>query len=749
METTTSRIHFNFKLSDLLVQPLAYKSIAFLEELVEILQKDIKDSDEDYQSRISFIWAFQVKEIAILFRDTVVNLLKLEQYVSDGIRSEEELENYQKELYDILESATNDLEDTFVKCEERNQELNSEWEHQFNPAPAVILQVEKLINQIKTIQRSQLKLDLLTIKFEDYRSSYLEHMNQREDSLHKIEKSLVSLKSTIESEEDKLGKVQLNKIDNLIETLLQKIEDGIVLAPYQFIVLEDVDKLKLAVGTAGGHLIYKSVDVLSEISGWTSFNLASPLKTIDTKIQAYKEKTIVGLIQVSNRIKAKLESANGDEVEVPKSEITAPVQKLISEYREDIVPNALERLDELKERLVTHIRISQLFNNKFNFLPSSAIGQLTGFAEKSDLQRRYSPGRIRSVFAQFFENLFSTYSEKEQVTAAAFIKDVISFDTENDANALFLKSGFLGSSFSVKRTEIIHKVKNHFELWREGYGGGLLIKGGHLSGRSTVLEMLPINYPEVESYHVVPGQKIDVKGHKRAMGDDLIDTLNFIIKYKGPEKCMVTIDDLNYYADHPEKTFEIFAELNKIVSKHSKKVYFAIVVHKYLYNKLSHYFNIADIYTETVNTDFMTVDQIQDAVLTRAHAVVNNDDMDAESETLASISRKVAKKASGNVGKAMQLWCMYTNGKYSFDTSQTQFRKLVENHHALLKLLIMHGWVQELEIRNMFNAIDANEVRSAIKGLVQIRLLERPKEGFICINPYLVVFVEGVINRMI
>jgi len=364
------------------------------------------------------------------------------------------------------------------------------------------------------------------------------------------------------------------------------------------------------------------------------------------------------------------------------------------------------------------------------------------------LQRRYSPARIRGIYSQFFENLFSNYSKKEHVTAAAFIRNVLSFDTENDANALFLKSGFLGSSFSVERPEIFSKVKNHFSLWKDGFGGGLIISGGHLSGRSTILEMLPISYPEVISYHVIPGQKIDVNGHKRSMSYDLIDTLNFILKYKGSDKCMVTIDDIDYYAKHPEDTFELFRQLNRIVSKHSKKVYFAVVIHKYLHTKLDHYFELSNIYTESVNTDFMTTDQIQDAVLTRAHAVVNNDDMEAETETLATISRKVAKKSSGNIGKGMQLWCMYTNGNYSFDMSRSQFRRLVETHHSLLRLLVMHGWVSEPEIRKMFNSIDSSEIREAIKGLVQIHLLYRPSEGLIAINPYLLVFVEGVLNRL-
>ncbi|GLR15903.1 hypothetical protein [Portibacter lacus] len=748
MEDVKTKVNSHFKLTDLLVQPLSFKAISYLEGMIDLLEEDMSGKTDNFSSRISFIWSFQVKDIAILFRDSVIRLLRLEQLHKDNLKTDKELEQYQIELYNVIHVATNEVLDTYGNCYDRNDDLNKEWQHQTNPSPVIIEQVNKIINQIKSTQRSQLKLDKLTEKFSDYRSSYLEHMDQRIESMSMLERKLVNLKEKIDEEDEKIGKSQLVKLDLQIGNLLQELENGIIFSPYQFIVLEDVDKLKLAVKTTGGQVVYKSVDILSEVSGWTSFNLASPLKTIDAKINGYKEKVIVNLIQISNRIKARIESSNNDEIEIPKSDLTAPVQRLISEYREDLERNGLQKLDELKKLLSKYLRISQLFNEEYNFLPSSAIGQLTGFAEKSDLQRRYSPDRIRTIIADFLNRIFNSYSKKELVTASGFIKNVISFDSESDANALFLKNGFLGSSFTVERPEIISRIENHFQLWRNGYGGGLLITGGHLSGRSTILEMLPIQYPDIASYHVVPGQKIDVKGHKKLMGNDLIETLNFIIKYKGAQPCMVTIDDLDYYSNHPEDTFNLIDNLNQIISKYSKKIYFATVMHSFLYEKACYFFDMNNFYSEMVNTDYMSVDQIESAILTRAHAVSNSEDALSESDRLSNLSRKVAKKASGNVGKGMQLWCMHQNEDFTDEINQVQFRKTVEQHEELLRLLTIHGAVREPEIRKMFNEIDSNKIKESIKSLVQLKLLVRPLEGFISINPFLTVFVENALNRL-
>lgn len=746
MNPTENNVDLSLKKSDFLVQPLSYKAISYLEDLVQLLEEDMAEKDEGYSSRLSFIWSFQVKDIALLFRDSVVNLIKLEQFQKDGLRSKEELETYQEELSSVINAAIQEVQQSYANCIAHNDELNSDWQHQTSPCPVLIEQVHKLIDQIKTVQRSQIKLDRLNGKFEDYRTSYLDHMGQREENSDIIQNELLALKTTLDAGEDVFHKPELTKLDSQIQSAIERIESDINFAPYQFIVLEDTDKLKLAIGAEGGQLIYKTIDILSEVSGWTSFNLTSPLKNIDTTLQTYKGRVIVGLIQLSNRIKAKFESTNDGDISLSKSVLSAPLSRMVSEYNEDIKPKDLEKLKDLKATLNSHITGSQLFNNNYNFLPSSAIGQLTGFAEKSELQRRYNPTRIKNLIFTYAENLFTNYSKNEQITPAGYINNIINFDSESDVNALFLKKGFLGSSFSIERPEIMFRIDNHFKLWKNGYGGALMIAGKHLSGRSTILEMLPINYPEIASYHIVPGQKIDVNGHKTLMTNDLLSTLAFILKHKGTDKCMVTIDDISYYSTHPEEAYQLFINLNRFIIKHSKQIYFALVIHEFLYEKLGHFFELSNIYTEVVSTNHMPTEHIESAVLTRAHAVANIDEVTSKSDTLASISRRVSKKAHENIGRGMLLWCINRNENYRENLSSSQFKTLVTNHAALLSTLIMHGMVSYPKLSKMLNEVDAKQLSYDINGLIQIKLLYRPKEGFIEINPHLKTFVEDYLK---
>ena len=72
---------------------------------------------------------------------------------------------------------------------------------------------------------------------------------------------------------------------------------------------------------------------------------------------------------------------------------------------------------------------------------------------------------------------------------------------------------------------------------------------------------------------------------------------------------------------------------------------------------------------------------------------------------------------------------------------------MVKKNRFLLQLLIGHKQINEPKLRGMFNDVDNRKLRNVIESLVQIYLLERPKEGNIVINPYLVTFIENILSK--
>jgi len=93
----------------------------------------------------------------------------------------------------------------------------------------------------------------------------------------------------------------------------------------------------------------------------------------------------------------------------------------------------------------------------------------------------------------------------------------------------------------------------------------------------------------------------------------------------------------------------------------------------------------------------------------------------------------------------MQLWCML-HGQYENDNGDIKFKQLILQHEELLKALFRHGPVYEPYLRSMLNDIDAADLKAEIEGLTRIKLLVRPEDGYIKVNPYLQSTIEAILN---
>lgn len=729
------------------VQNFSYKAIQYCEELIAILESISKSEDSDISSLMCYIWGYEAKDFSILLRDSTLKILKLDQYHKDGLRTDEEVKEYKEKLADIIKEASEFLSNSFHQKSTGKGEYNIEWAHQESPVPLIINQIKTISDQIKKIQRIQHKLEKVNFTFDQFRESYFILMDQRSKLATFIHDILSNLLGEIKIQENIANKPGLSKILLKIKATIDRLEKQDTLISYDTIIIEDNKNLKIPVDTIDGDLIYKSIDVLSEISGWTSVFLSPALKSIDHNLVNYKERIIIGLSQLYNRLKARADM--NDEMDTSsEDEAVSLLQKLINEQNINDVLTTSKNINHLRDELNKHITTSQLFTKDYNFLPSSKLGQLSRFGNRSELEKRYNLSQIKSKLTGFKNRLFSKYLEEEKVTASGFIERVLSFDPESDANALFLKKGFLGSSFTVKRPEIEEKISQHFRLWQSGYGGALLISGGCGSGKSTLIEQIPIFFPDITFYNLSPDQKLDVNGHNYTMTHDLVDGIEFIIKNIDAQNCIIAIDQLDSFSHNPANTFEIIDQLKEIVRKHSKRIYFVFAAHKYLVNHLSQYYNLDNIFSKILSTDFMATTLIEKAISTRAYALADHEELLLRQDSIVTSARKISKRSNHNIGYGLQLWCNFQNSMSSRSTNIFYFRKKVLDHNALLKSLLEHHTLAEPEIKLMLNDADSILLRDDIASLVQIKLLQRPAAGLITINPYIRAFVEQIIEKI-
>lgn len=728
------------------IATLSIKAGSYITSIKEILEQVSSDTEESKtKNLLSYIWADEAKEVVILIREILLRLLQLKYLEKEGLKSEQEASLYKRQSANILGEASRALLSSFEEKLNGKGEIDIKWKHQTPPNAVVIEHLEILENQIKKIQRNEHKLDKIKSSFEDYRNSYIDYLDKRiqyVDGIHHENLMLSKSMSEASIESDRSAVIKLiSKVDQAVDHL-----DNLPTLPsYDNVILEDIDKLQLPVSSDDGRLQYKNIDILSEVSTWSSFNLLTPLKKIDRQIVNYKEKTNVILFQLSNRLKAKIESTTGDIITFVPKEHSRSLNKIIQEYDTLLKPEVIDSIGNIKTEVLPQLEINKLFDINESFLPNSIRGQLhTHLTFNKNLANRYELQNIKDAFHQVTSGHFLKDEKANKLSAAAYVASVTNFDAESDNNVLFMRKGFLGTSFTVNRTQILDSIDRHFALWKEGYGGGLLVKGEPGSGRSNILEILPIRYNQIPSHHIVIGLPLVVKGYKHLVDNDLIKTLQFIIKNKGNDPCIVTIDDLTQFKEKAEDHLELMREVLSIIRKQSTKIYFALTLTNDQYHSLTNIFDLDNVFTLVVATDHMSDTKIAEAISMRAFAVAYQEELEtANVVAIDERAKKIAKSSNGNIGLAMQQWCSNT---IINEAQETLFREKIMHHAVLLNYILRREKIFIPHLRDMYDSAQYSLLIEDVQHLTDIKILLRLKDGYLKVNPALRIRISQILK---
>ena len=736
-------LKLDLQLEKISVHYLSLNAIYFIQELIKAL-KVAEEKDDTASQYLSFEWSFEAKEVAILLRDASLNVLKLHYYHRDGLRSDSDVQAFNDELVSLLNRASNELRIDYNNYNTTSLEVDPKWLHQTKPVSKIIEQLETIIDQIKKIQRSQNKLDSIEVRLQDFRSQHDSYIGERHDIIDKVKSTILGLKQEADKLAAKVDKIGVQKLVALIDKKIENIDTRPIMSSYEDIRLDDIEKLSLPIGTDSGMIITKNVDILSEVSSWISFNLASRLKDADKKIIGFYEQASISLFQLSNRLKAKIIDEES-EVNVFKSDYLTPLEKLedlSAGLQKDVIESNLTNVAlELNKNFI----ISQLFNTKYSFLPQSAGAQVMSASLTAQISERYSKEAWINTWNNFVATIIPKSTREYPQDTTDFVKMMTQFNPVSDMNTLFMRKGFLGTSFTVAREGIESSMQKHFEKWREGFGGGLMIQGPTGCGKSNLIGKLQLLLEDLPSYSVIPNQSIDVRGHKFLIPHDLITAVKTIVKYQDISKCIVIIDDLESYLNGPENAYDVIDQLIDLIRRYSHRIYFIVAVNDRLSDKMSQFFDIDNVFTKVVNAAKITDQTIKDALVTRALAVANHEDNNYNGDSFYNNANIATNICEGNIGYAMQLWCIINSGMMGY-RMPSEFEDSVLRHRHLLKTLMTFGAIKAYDVLQMYDEVQQQKVRSDIAYLLQTKIVERPTEGFLSINRLLRYPIDKILN---
>lgn len=712
------------------------------QQYIDAMLSIINDKDEKQPDAVAYIWSFEAKEAALHIRDYCLQLLKLETYEKDGIRGEAYIDQYQSTAAEAINDSLERLYLSLNRINEKAPTEDSNWEHETSPVAIISEQLKTIKDELKIIDRSQRKIDQIASSLEDYRHNFTDFLSDRLTLLNSANDILKQAVTSVEGLDDTASPGTLKKLTQKIDDYESKLRNRPPLPSFDVITLEDVDEITVPIDTAAGQLEIKQIDVMSEVSSYYVTELATPLRKIDREVKQFIERVRLTLFRVSNRIKAKTDDSV-ESIDWSKKAHLSSLRQLIDSYDDDTLPAIADQIGAMQVTLDIHLVTSQFFNKEYNFLPISLLDQLTSrsLTLGQALAGRYNTEKLTTAVRERATNLLSKDSRQGGSHVFDLLDRMVSYEAENDQNTLFLRKGFLGTSFTIPREEHEAAIKNHIDLWKKGFLGALLIHGYSGSGRSALLEKIPILHQDITSYHLVFGGECLINGRRMRIDKKLLDILDRLAQQHITDPYIVTIDDIEAFADGPVELFSMVEKLIKHQQRHGQRLCLAVVCNKKTLERLEAFLPLEHSFSRMLDVSKMQPAAIEEALFIRANAVADLKNSEKQLDALRTRARRISFESRGNIGLAMHLWIVLQDD-FTNPLAHQETKAYVQKHAMLINHLLANGNRYLPELKDYFEAGQWRYVQEEINAMVQHRILVRPMSGYIAINPALRYFIQ-------
>lgn len=706
---------------------------------IEALTKKIESISQNGTPKEKFIWTFQAKEVALLLRDTVLEWLKAKTLLNNGDKSQEEYDIFFTQLKSTVQEATSSLNHELKNTSQKREE-EKKWKHHIDPSPVILKQLNEIANQVKRISRSEKKLDDLESDLKIYSKKVSDSLRQRTKSVAQAEQSINNVISDFEKEDNTLS---VNSLSTLADSILKGRNDiENILTDKTNIDLQplDIERISLPISTNVGELIIKNVDVESEIINWSSLRLFPELNRSDALLKNELEVHSQALMQLYNVIKLRLESASPD-TQFNKIDYYNTLLNIKNKISKELTAGLSQRLEEYDIQVSNYFKTSQLFNQDSLFLPSAFKGSAVGPVETRQFEILNYLKLIKDKGLGLFNNIFSRYIEEEQLSVVSYIDLLLSYDPENESNALFMRKGFLGNSFTEERTSLNNQLKEHFRLWNASFGGAVLIHGKYGSGKSSFLKQIH-HFVDMECIELVIGKSLIISDNESPLAN-LASGLETVVNYFEKQKAVICIDNLSTFADNPVELFEAYNYLEEFIHNYSEQFYVVVSMNNYVMNRLESFLELSQTFSLTMSMDNMKRSDIEKALYTRAMAVNDLRGRNVDKEELKDRIRRIAKRSGGNIGKALSLICI-SDTTFSENHGNQKFVNEIRKYGDVLKVFLL---VKKADLFKSFSHLGDStfeKIKEDVEYLSRIKILTKTKSEY-SVNPLLRTFIESIL----
>jgi hypothetical protein len=412
----------------------------------------------------------------------------------------------------------------------------------------------------------------------------------------------------------------------------------------------------------------------------------------------------------------------------------------------------------LKEDVKSELLISNFIAGK-PFLEVTLNSSLN--VESSTVLKKIKENILKGT--SYFNSRYKKSLQYESLTNLELSIQCIAHRMLQDESAhydsLFLNKKFIGDLFLVPRKNQDYKLRLILDHWKQGFNKSVLVTGDRLSGRSTFIDYSANKFFGNDIVTLLPNSNATIDGRKFKTTNDLKEALSYVknnnIKSTKP---IIIIDDLELWRDDKHSLLSNIRALLNFIETESDNAFVMASTTQMMVKHLDNRLNFSNAFSHVMNVNEADENEIVNAILLR-HGAAHRDIVSKNLEIISNnklriLALKLSKQNNYNFGNTLQSWTFNTsveeNQTVLYEESDHEFLDFFTSEEIIiLKQALVFTFISEYGIKNVTTTSFDTGFKSALRRLMNVKILVRHINGYLYINPVVVNDITKIITTKI
>jgi hypothetical protein len=707
---------------------------------------------------VNYILSEDFKIVSLLHRDVFLELNKVSISKQENQLSQDQIVKHFEKSKAILEKKLEAF-NTLIFSEKNkasndtvfNKKITQKISLQENPWDIYRSQYGTIINQIKAIDKQKVlafesivtfnKLKQVVTDLTTGHSALVDKISDSENYILENAKENGDIDKLLSSVDEQLA--QQSHIENKRNSFSEIVNNHI----------NQLQKIEMPVGAVKGLLTIRDIDLKKRTQKWFDYQILPEFMDLIGLETNLVNKYSLNLLNLKNSLqhsKEKHEDAKFDSILNTLSHLKADIKAIKS--RSEIITKSLA--DKVNNELL----LTNLIQGK-HFLDVTLNSSLN--IESNTLIKKIKKN-VRAG-TSYFNSQYKKSLHYEALSNMELATQCIAHrmfqDESTHYDSLFLNKKFIGDLFLVPRKNQEDKLKRIVGHWHQGFNKSVLVTGDRLSGRSTFLDYSAKKLFGKDNVNLKPNSDATIDGRKFKTTNDLKEALQYV-KNNNIESTrpVIIIDDLELWRDSKYSLLYNIRALINFIETESDDAFVMASATNMMVNHLNNRLSFSNSFSHIINVNAADENEITDAILLRhgaAHRRLISENLKVISENkIRVLTHKLSKQSSYNLGNTLQSWTYNTfvqdNENVLFKDSYYEFLDFFTTPEVIiLKQALVFTSISEYGIKNVTTTSFDTEFKSALRRLMNVKVLLRDLNGSLYINPVVVNDVTRIITNKI